>query len=213
MGVPLLSGDELVGLIGLSRYHVTEFTHQDVHVSGMFAVQVAASVCDVQRYQAARDRVTELSLLNEILYAATSSLDLDMLLERAIEVLVDTFRLAGAGVALLGASGTGLVLRAQQGLSSALVKAVERMSADGNSLYSNVIVSRRSVLSISGVGDGRKEESPSAVYVPLDAGDAALGLLIAQARPGEHLSRRQLALLKTVSPQICRTVERVLQGS
>ena len=65
-GVPLMAGDEFVGVLELVHHEVGGFTQRDIALMQTIAPQAAAAVQIARRYQAQTARVTELGGLQQI---------------------------------------------------------------------------------------------------------------------------------------------------
>ncbi len=82
MGVPMLVGDRVLGVISVQHYedpHVYDNTH--LALLEAIASQAAIALENARLYSDAQQRITELSILNEISRALASTLSVEALLE------------------------------------------------------------------------------------------------------------------------------------
>jgi len=89
--VPLMAGPKLIGSISVRSPRPQAFTEEQLRTLSVIAHQLAVAIENARLYQLATERVRELSNLNEIGRAITSSLDLEEILtqimERAVQLL------------------------------------------------------------------------------------------------------------------------------
>lgn len=91
MAAPIVKGSELLGVIGvLSEEEGVKFSRESLELLTLFALHAAIAVDNARLHQGALDmsrdlekRATEISSLHRISRAASSSLDLDVLIEKA----------------------------------------------------------------------------------------------------------------------------------
>lgn len=78
--VPLLAGQQLVGVIGVGRYHDAEpFSTEDVQHLEIFAQQATVAIQNARLYQAALDAARRRTVLYEASQQISASLDLEAL--------------------------------------------------------------------------------------------------------------------------------------
>ncbi|MBC7250470.1 MAG: GAF domain-containing protein, partial [Anaerolineae bacterium] len=105
---PLLIKDRVHGLLAVTAPFLTE---ADVQAVSSFAQQIAIALDNVQLYQAATRRAQELSTINDIGRAITSTLDLDSLLERTMEGVNQILNVEAGSVLLVDEETGDLVFR------------------------------------------------------------------------------------------------------
>jgi len=82
MGVPLFLGDQIKGVMAVQHFTKDNaFSEQDLHLFEAIGRQAAIAIQNAQLHQETRQRVTELSILNQINAAISAALDLDQVLE------------------------------------------------------------------------------------------------------------------------------------
>ena len=94
LGVPIMRGDTLLGRLYLTdKIDYPEFTEQDERVIETLAAYAAVAITNARLYQKLVQREGQLSrrnedlnLLNDVAVALTSSLDLDEILDKTLEL-------------------------------------------------------------------------------------------------------------------------------
>ena len=97
LGVPMLKGEEVIGVITLYRQEVRPFTDDEIALVSTFADQAVIAIENVRLFQTVESRsrelaqsVAELEALGEVAQAVSSSLDLytvlNTIIERAVEL-------------------------------------------------------------------------------------------------------------------------------
>jgi len=109
LGVPLLFGNDAIGMITLDKREPNFFTEAHGQVALAFATQAAIAIKNARMYTAAQEYAAE----NEALYHAASHLlnpgnDLDSLAYQITHAVVEEFELANCNVLLMDESGTHL---------------------------------------------------------------------------------------------------------
>jgi PAS domain S-box-containing protein len=209
IGIPMIAKGQVIGQVSIDRHRIEEFTLEEIEIASTFARPVAGAITNALLYSEARDRADELSILNEVAMAVSTSLELETILERALDALQALLALSGAGISLLDESGTRLTLLVERGLSPWLMRMSQETSVRDDSALGSVLASHQTLILESQAqeegslqsrpGDGK---SRGGVFVPLLARDAVLGILLVQYRDRSLLSPRQLALLEAIGRQI-----------
>jgi len=129
--VPLMVGPNFIGSISVRSRRPNAFTEEQLRTLSVIAHQIAVAIENARLYQLASERVRELTNLNEIGRAITSSLDpkeiLTQIMERAVQLLNSE-----AGSLLLQDERTGeLVFRIVLGAKGAAVRGVRLQPDQG----------------------------------------------------------------------------------
>jgi signal transduction histidine kinase len=101
-GVPLLSGDDVVGVLAVLFTERRDFTAEDRELLELLAGQAAIAIRQVQAYAEAERRRREAEVVAELTRGISASLELDIVLERV----------ARGGQDLCGADAAAIALRA-----------------------------------------------------------------------------------------------------
>jgi signal transduction histidine kinase len=114
LSVPLKAGDEVSGVIALATRKSATYTPSQVDLLVNIATQLGLAVRNSLLLAKTRQRNDELAALLAVGRAASSSLDLNALLDETLEAIVSVTSADGAEVWLTSADG-GLDLRRQRG--------------------------------------------------------------------------------------------------
>ncbi len=120
MGVPLISGDAVIGVLVASSFNPeTVYTENDVRLLSTVAAQAATAVRNARLYEqtdaALARRVTELTALDEIARELNTALDLQHVLEVVLERAMAASGASAGAVAIRTPDGLGLQLPAIRG--------------------------------------------------------------------------------------------------
>jgi GAF domain-containing protein len=121
-GVPLLLGDELIGTLVLVANETGAFDQRDIDLLEALAAQAAVAIRNARLYEEVTRRNRELSALCAVAEAINKPLDLEDLLQRALERVVEVTHADGGGIRLLRKAAQEVVLAAHQGLSEAYLQ-------------------------------------------------------------------------------------------
>jgi hypothetical protein len=91
LGVPLLSGDDLLGIIALDGAEPDYFTHEHAQLALTFANHVAVALQNAQLFEQARQYADRLRVINEVGVDFTSILNVDELVARVSRQAEETF--------------------------------------------------------------------------------------------------------------------------
>ncbi len=87
MGLPLRVRGRVIGVLDVQSTRVAAFTEDDVAVLQTLADQLAAAIANARLFRAVREEASRRALINEVLHAASTSLDPGELLHQAGEVI------------------------------------------------------------------------------------------------------------------------------
>jgi PAS domain S-box-containing protein len=88
LGVPLLFGDQLIGMIALDKREPAFYDEQHARLALAFAAQAAIAIQNAQLFETAQQRLAEQTALLAASTAVSSSLDLEAVLNRLAEQMV-----------------------------------------------------------------------------------------------------------------------------
>jgi signal transduction histidine kinase len=84
LGVPMLRGDELLGVFGITRLEVKPFDQRQIELVETFADQAVIAIENVRLFRELQDRVEELQALGEVGRAVSATLDLQQVLSTVV---------------------------------------------------------------------------------------------------------------------------------
>ncbi|NJN53387.1 MAG: GAF domain-containing protein [Anaerolineae bacterium] len=91
MAVPLMSGNQVIGVLDVQSEQVGHFTTQDINIQSTLASQVATALQNARLFNQTEERAAELATINAINQVASSQLDLATLVNAVGMRLSDTF--------------------------------------------------------------------------------------------------------------------------
>ncbi|MBN2502474.1 MAG: GAF domain-containing sensor histidine kinase [Anaerolineales bacterium] len=198
--VPLFIQDQIYG--GMVFYYdkPQDFSDEQIQLGLTFAEQMVVAIQNARLHQAEQDRQRELHMLLEVAAAANSSLDLDEMLVKTLELIVALVGATRAGVLLRAEENGELVphtLRPEQEIAPAeldeMVKVCEAVVASGETLY-------------IAPDETRGWDEPGAL-MPLQIRGRAIGTLVIIGSRGGTFVADQLALFKSIADQVSVAIE------
>ena len=90
LGVPMLIGDQLIGIITLDKWEPGFYTEEHARLAEAFAAQAAVAIENARLFEAEQCRRREAETLRELSMDIASTLDFDQLVERATHILART---------------------------------------------------------------------------------------------------------------------------
>jgi GAF domain-containing protein len=111
-----MTRDRVIGFIDLleSRWE-RQFDHRETRLCQTIANQAAIAVENAWLYESQRKRVAQLKAIGDVGRQIASTLNLDELLHRVVDSLVDVFAYYYANILLVDADAKEIVLRASAG--------------------------------------------------------------------------------------------------
>ncbi len=221
MGVPLLLGNETVGVISLQSYQPGIYDHDSLawlqRIGDLLAVALEnASLAEQQRTLsnelagrvAARTR--ELATLAALTEELVLQRPLSELLDRSLMLLVEQLGMTGGAVRLLVPELNELVLAAAYGLPPEYTQGLGRVPVTG-SLVGSVVTERRPVV----IGDLAHNERwarlglhyRALISVPLQIGERVLGTLTLVDTRSRVVSDPEVELVRMIGHQLALAVE------
>ncbi|MBI5303170.1 MAG: GAF domain-containing protein [Chloroflexi bacterium] len=124
ISVPLIARDCVMGVLNLSTQQTHRFSDDDVELLRAIGASVAVAIDHARWFatleQRVAERTTELAALNRIAFAVTHSLDLDSILNAALDELTQALQIRGAWLSLVNPTQERLVLRAERGSTTTI---------------------------------------------------------------------------------------------
>ena len=133
LGVPMLAGDDVIGVISLLRTHVDPFADRQIALVETFARQGAIAIRNIRlldqlqaRTAELSDSVEELSELREVGRAVSSSLDLENVLSTIVRHAVKLADADGGTIFEYDTEAQKFDLRTATGTSEELIEALRQ---------------------------------------------------------------------------------------
>jgi GAF domain-containing protein len=133
LGVPILKGDDILGVIVIYRLEVRPFTNNQIALVETFADQAAIAIENVRLLDAVRERtdelgrsVEELRALGEVSQAVNSTLDLETVLSTIVAKAVQLSGTEAGAIYVFDELEREFRLRATYGMDQELIDALRQ---------------------------------------------------------------------------------------
>jgi signal transduction histidine kinase len=215
LGVPLLFGDQLIGILALDKREPGSYSREHASLVSAFAAQAAIAIENARLFEEAQRHVTELTALHNIDLAITSTLNLDEVLQAIYEQVSDTLDVTTFYIALYNEKSDDIHARL-------VVNQGERMPpftaklGEGSGLAGWVVRNRQPVW----VGDLEKERDAlpvepirigtparSLMACPLVVRDKVVGVISAQCSEPDAFDEGHRRLFAGIASQVAVAVE------
>lgn len=214
LGVPLLARGEAIGAIilqDLDREH--SFNEADLRFATSVASQVSGAVYNARLLNESKQTALQFETAAEIARDISSSLDLDELLRKAVDLIRSRFNFYHAAVLLKDVPGEFVVVREATGDAGAQLKRsgyklgvgsksiVGFVSANGEPLVVN-----DTERDLTYLANPLLPETRSEAAIPLKVGDRILGVLDVQSNSNYAFSDDNLRILQILADQLAIAV-------
>lgn len=221
LGVPILRGDQLLGQIYLTdKIDYFEFTAQDEYVLETLAAYAAVAITNAKLYEelVRRDgelcqRNEDLKLLNDVAAALTSSLDVDEILDKTLNLVMSYLDVEAGEIFLREDDEQELSLALHRGSFTEAFSHLDRFRV-GVGFVGLVAATGKPLVSANLSQDMRYLRSSvleagfqSIACIPLSAGGKVTGVLSAATRRERQFDERELHLLTAIGTWAGITIE------
>jgi signal transduction histidine kinase len=226
LGVPIISGDRLLGLIYLTdKEDNFEFTGADERVIEILAAYAAVAISNAQLYQdvverdlSLQERNQDLALINNMAAAVTSSLEIDIIVDQALRRVIDYLDLDAGEIFLADESGKVFQLALHLGDSVDSFWTRDSFSL-GEGPVGQVAESGKPLVSTDPqreVGYFRNEVveagSCCVACIPLATRGSVVGVMCVAAKEPRNFDERVLDLLLSIGTWAGLSIENVRLG-
>ena len=163
------------------------------------------------------DRNQELSVLNEVALTVSQSLDLQEVLDRALETVTDKLRMEASFIRLLDRATGSLTLRACQGATEGLCREIKQRRKDpARDISSEVVRTGKTYFVNNMATESRFEglwdrmDERSYILVPLKSKGSVVGTLGLVSYPGRPMSDRAVVVMEAIAHEIGIAIENAL---
>ncbi len=209
MRAPILSRGRLIGALDVySRSVPRRFREDEIDLAEIFTSQAAVAIENAQLLEETRRRLTEISILFEAARAGTSSLDVNQVLDRVLEVIRRSLRFETFEFILADPDAKTLRTRAGYGYDLSADNVQVRL---GEGVVGWAAQTRQSVL----INDVRQdtrylpamEQTRSELAVPLLAADRLVGVMNVESSRSNAFTPDDERLLQTLGGQLAVLIE------
>lgn len=216
--VPMSYGGTFMGFIGFDSVHAErEWSEEDIALLKLVGEMIVNALVRKRTEEKDLQRHKELEALSAISQAVTQSIDLDVILKKAIEMTAEMLNISHAGFYLFDEERETLVLRAHRGISDEEAEQIPPLDlADPN--LATMIRSRTPLfleslpdyLSLSPAPAAAviiENRLKSIMLVPLVSKGKVRGVMFAATQGDRILTPEERDLLITVSYQVSAAIE------
>ena len=224
LGVPILKGDDLLGVIMIFHLEVKPFTDKQIALVETFADQAAIAIENVRLLDALRLRtddlgrsVDELRALGEVSQAVNSTLDLETVLSTIVAKAVQLSGTEAGAIYVFDDLQREFHLRATYGMDQELIDALTQSAHRPWTSRTSHRPSRRASRSRSPI---LREEAHSAaneiilragyrarLVAPLLRGEDVVGMLVVRRKTPGAFPQNTVDLIKTFAAQSVLAIE------
>lgn len=121
LSFPILSGDDVVGVVNIRSKEERDFSDREVQSLNAFTASIAGAITNAQTHERLDYKSHLLELSIKIASSVTSSLDLDVILEEVAWEIANGFRIQGVVIQLMDENGE-IIRTSSYGLKSSFIK-------------------------------------------------------------------------------------------
>ncbi|MDQ2995998.1 MAG: GAF domain-containing protein [Chloroflexota bacterium] len=221
MGVPLLVGQDAVGVISVQSYTPNLYDGDDLDLLQRLGNVVGVALENVNLAQQQRAlsqelatrvaaRTDELAILTALASEMVLQRPLPELLDRALELVLPLLGVASGNVRRYDRERDALILLAQRGIPADDPRAVASITVTGTKIGS-IILENQPVVIESDLSRYSVIKAPSQFQsllgVPLRIGDQVVGSLVLLDTEPRRFSIQQIELLQVIGNQIALAIE------
>ena len=214
LGVPLLAQGESIGALiiqDLEKEH--SFDDNDLRFLTSVANQVSGTINNAHILEESRQTALQFETAAEIARDISSSLDLDELLKKAVDLIRSRFDFYHAGVFLKDVPGEFVVIREATGDAGTQMKRVGHKLGVGSKSVVGVVAGNGEKMIVNDTTrDATYYANPllpdtrSEAAIPLKIGDRILGVLDVQSKQTYAFAEDNLRTLQILSDQLAIAV-------
>lgn len=212
--VPLRSGGRLTGLLNASSRYPTEFSQEDTRLLRIVGNGIAVALEKQRLLRQAQRRALELQTASEIARDTASTLSLDLLLNRIVNMLSERFGFYYAALFLLDDTSTYGVIREATGDAGKEMKQRGHKLAVGSRSVVGTVTATGEPYILNDVQNAPiRYDNPllpdtrSEMGVPLKLGTTVIGALDLQSKEVNAFNQDDVTVLQILADQIAIAIE------
>ena len=223
LGVPILKGDDLLGVIMIYRLEVKPFTDKQIALVETFADQAAIAIENVRLLDALRQRtdelgrsVGELRALGEVSQAVNSTLDLETVLSTIVAKAVQLSGTEAGAIYVFDETRREFHLRATYGMDQELIEALRHQRIGLNEPNVAQALAQGEPVQVADLREGAPSAASEVIQragfrallvAPLFRGEDVVGLLVVRRRTPGAFPQNTVDLIKTFAAQSAVAIE------
>lgn len=208
---PLVAQSKTMGLVELQETRGTRiFSDRELYLAQTLCHQAAVAIENARLFEATRRQLQELSILHQVSTATTVAVTEDELIEKATQLIRDSFYPDNFGVLLLDPNTNHLVQHPSYQASKPLdFSAIPLGSGVTGQVASFGIPLRIADTTQADNYLNYDLGTRSELCVPMMIGERVIGVINAESSEPNHFSEKDERLLMTLSGQLASGIERM----
>ena len=208
---PIKTQSRVFGVVVFNARSPRKLTSDESRLLTSMSEQLAVAVEKAGLFHQAETRLQQLSVLNAIGAAVSQSLELEVVLKKALEKMIEALNFDACWIYMLDSSETELRLLAQQGLSDETAHSMERRTLTTG--ISGTIFKTGKPLVFDDINDGKYQRISrkntvsalgfgGAAGFPIKAGEKTIGVLHLATRTPRRFASDELQLIESIAHEI-----------
>jgi PAS domain S-box-containing protein len=214
LGVPMLSGNEVIGAIALQDWPKNRYSENDVRLLSTLASSLAVSLQNARLFQAERQRVAELQIISSVQQGLAKELDLQAIVDVVGDKLRETFGGQNTFIALYDKATEMLHFPYwvdEQGqripwgplpLSGLTAVVIHSRRPLVLGTYAEILAAGAIV-----VDEENEQQQESWLGVPMIAGNEVIGAAVVQDWPKNRYSENDVRLLSSLASSLAVSLQ------
>ena len=223
LGVPILKGDDILGVIVIYRLEVRPFTNDQIALVETFADQAAIAIENVRLLDALRERtdelgrsVEELRALGEVSQAVNSTLDLETVLSTIVAKAVQLSGTEAGAIYVFDDQQREFHLRATYGMDQELIAGLRQQHIGMDEPNVELALAEGEPVQVADLREGAPSAASEVVQragfravlvAPLLRGEEIVGMLVVRRRTPGAFPQSTIDLIKTFAAQSAVAIE------
>jgi serine phosphatase RsbU (regulator of sigma subunit)/putative methionine-R-sulfoxide reductase with GAF domain len=216
--VPLLSGDETLGLIAAQSDEPGHFDQDDLRRLSILANQAASAIANARLYEQERMRASHLELVGQIAQRVNVIQELDELFDQVVALTRDTFGFHPVSIFGIDAEGSRAVIQASSlaNISTGQIKIPAGLGLIGTSVATEQTIVSNYTLEDERFVHSFDDEEPdyvtrAEIVIPLIVDEELLGVLDVQSEEPGVFHVREQTVLEALAAQVAIAIHKTRQ--
>lgn len=215
--VPLVSGDETLGVIAAQSSAPDHFSTGDLRRLTILANQAAAAIANAHLFEQERTRAAQLELVGQIAQKVNAIQELDELFNEVVQLTVDIFGFHPVSIFGIDSQTSDVVILAS---SIAEVEPGQAHLPAGLGLIGTAVSTRQTIVSnytlederfVQALEDGPAAATRAEIVVPLIVDDRLLGVLDVQSPKAGVFHAGDQTVLEALAAQVAIAIHKTQQ--
>jgi len=214
IGSPLLSGDEVIGLLILEHSEPGKYDEDTADFLSAIAAQVSVAIRNAGLFQQIQRRSIQLQTAAEVSRAASSILEPNPLIQQTVNLIKERFSTYYVGLFLVDDSGKWAILSAGTGEAGRIqIEREHKLEIDSGSMIGTCIRTAEAQTPKSITADTPRffnpllPETQTEIALPLISRGDVIGAMSIQSEIENSFSGEDVAILQTMADQVANALQ------